>query len=145
METFSLERRNKLVIGALMVAILALMLVLLQQQFNQGDYRRALELLAARQPGSSWSIGQELVARSKRGAPDCRPRLISSFKGTLEVTCDTGEGRPYQFEIDLVRQSVRPLNPEAREVIEAVSAKNRGLDAGSIPAGLAQPPPDSGR
>jgi len=85
------------------------------------------------------------VARSKRGAPDCRPRLISSFKGTLEVTCDTGEGRPYQFEIDLVRQSVRPLNPEAREVIEALSAKNRGLDGGSAPAVLGEPPPDSGR
>lgn|GEM_PF-2226185 len=145
METFSLERRNKLVIGALMVAILALMLILLQQQFNQGDYRRALELLAARQPGTSWSIGQELVTRSKRGVPDCRPRLISSFKGTLEVTCDTGEGRPYQFEIDLVRQSVRPLNPEAGELIETVAAKNGGLDGGTAPVGLGQPAPDAGR
>ena len=133
METFSLDRRNKLVIGALMIAILALMLVLLQQQFNQGDYRRALELLAARQPGSSWSVAQELVERTKRGAPDCRPKLVSSFKGTLEVTCDTGEGRPYQFEVDLVRQSVRPLNPVAQELTEAVSAKNRASDAGIVP------------
>src|SRR5258708_6830027 len=128
-----------------MVAILALMLVLLQQQFNQGDYRRALELLAARQPGSSWSIGQELLARSKRGAPDCRPKLVSSFRGTLEVTCDTGDGRTYQFEVDLVRQSVRPLNADAGELIEAVSAKNRGLDAGSIPAGHPGPDSDGGR
>jgi hypothetical protein len=145
LETFSLERRNKLVIGALMVAILALMLVLLQQQFNQGDYRRGLELLAARQPGSSWSIGQELLARSKRGAPDCRPKLVSSFKGTLEVTCDTGDGRTYQFEVDLVRKSVRPLNGDAREVIEAVAATNRALDGGSIPASHPEPDSDGGR
>jgi hypothetical protein len=145
LETFSLERRNKLVIGALMVAILALMLVLLQQQFNQGDYRRAVELLAARQPGTSWSIGQELLERSKRGPPDCRPKLVSSLKGTLEVTCDTGDGRTYQFEVDLVRQSVRPLNAEAREVIEAVSTKTRGLDAGGLPASQPQPYSDGGR
>jgi len=146
LETFSLERRNKLVIGALMVAILALMLVLLQQQFNQGDYRRALELFAARQPGSRWSIAQELLARSKRGPPDCRPRLVSSFKGTVEVTCDgTDDGRTYQFEVDLVRKSVHPLNNDAREVIEAVSATNRALDGGSIPASHPEPDSDGGR
>jgi hypothetical protein len=123
-----------------MVGILGLMLVLLQQQFNQGDYRRAMELIAAPQPGAKWSIGQELVERSKGGQPDCRPKLLSSFKGTLEVTCYTGEAQPYKFDVDLVRRAVTAINPAAQELVETVAEKNRALPPGPSGAG----PPDSG-
>jgi len=117
-----------MMIGALMIAILGLMLVLLQQQFNQGDYRRAIELVASPQLGSKWSIGRELVERSKGGSPDCQPKLISSFKGTLDVTCYTGESQPYRFEVDLVRRSVTPVNPAAKELVKAVEEKSRSLE-----------------
>ena len=109
-----------------MVAILALMLVALQQQFNEGDYRRALELIAARDPAGKWSIGQELMERAKNAAPDCRPKLISGFRGTVEITCSTGEHTPYRFEVDLVRRSVRPLDAAARSLVETVAKKNEG-------------------
>ena len=117
-----------MMIGVLMIAILGLMLVLLQQQFNQGDYRRAIELVASPQPGSKWSIGRELVERSKGGSPDCQPRLISSFRGTLEVTCYTGDSQPYRFEVDLVRRSVSPVNPAAKELVKSVEEKGRSLE-----------------
>jgi len=123
---FSLQRRNKLIIGGAMVAILALMLVALQQQFNEGDYRRALELIAARDPAGKWSIGQELMERAKNAAPDCRPKLMSAFRGTVEITCSTGERAPYKFDVDLVRRSVRPLDAAARSLVETVAKKNEG-------------------
>ena len=109
-----------------MISILALMLVALQQQFNQGDYRRALELIAARDPAGKWSIGQELMERAKNAAPDCRPKLISSFRGTVEITCSTDERASYRFEVDLVRRSVRPLDAAARSLVETVAKKNEG-------------------
>lgn len=145
MPSFSLERRNKIILGGLLIAILGLMLVGLQQQFNEGDYRRALELIAARDPGAKWSIGQELSERAKSAPPDCRPKLVSSFRGTLEVTCSTGEGLPYKFEVDLVRRSVRPADPAARSLMEAVAQKNRALQADPAQRGSAEPPPDRGR
>ncbi len=126
MQSFIFERRNKFIIGGMLVAILALMLVALQQQFNEGDYRRALELIAARDPAGKWSIGQELIERAKGAAPDCRPKLLSSFRGTVEITCSTGERTSYRFEVDLVRRSVRPLDAAARSLVETVAKKNQG-------------------
>src|SRR5262249_33206800 len=109
-----------------MIAILPLMLVALQQQFNEGDYRRALELIAARDPAGKWSIGQELMERAKDAAPDCRPKLMSTLRGAVEVTCSTGERTPYRFEVDLVSRSVRPLDAAARSLVETVAKKNDG-------------------
>jgi hypothetical protein len=125
-QSLSLQRRNRLIIGGVMIAILALMLVALQQQFNEGDYHRALELIAARDPAGKWSIGQELMERAKNAAPDCRPKLISAFRGTVEITCSTGERTPYRFEVDVVRRSVRPLDAAARSLVETVAKKNEG-------------------
>ncbi len=127
-----------------MIAILGLMLVGLQQQFNEGDYRRALELIAARDPGSKWSIGQELVERAKNTPPDCRPRLVSSLRGTLEVTCSTGERHPYKFEVDLVRHSVHPADPAARSLVDAVAQKNREPQASPAKLGFPDSAPDGG-
>lgn len=110
-----------------MIAILALMLVGLQQQFDQGDYRRALELITARAPGAKWSIGQELVERAKGAPPDCQPKLVSSFRGTLRVTCSTGEQARYRFDVDLVRHSVQPADAAARSLMAAVDEKNQVL------------------
>lgn len=126
MQSFLLQRRNKFIIGGVLIAVLALMLVALQQQFNEGDYRRALELIAARHPAEKWSIGQELMERAKNAAPDCRPKLISAFRGTVEIICSTGERAPYRFEVDLVRRSVRPLDAAARSLVETVAKKNQG-------------------
>jgi hypothetical protein len=135
-----------MVVGGLMIAILALMLIFLQQQFNQGDYRRALELVAAPKPGEKWSIVQELTERSKDGAPDCRPKLVSSFRGIVEVTCYAGQPSPYRFEVDLVRRSVQPTDAASRELMEAAQAKNRAIGAQPGGAGSARDQrPDAGR
>jgi hypothetical protein len=118
-----------LLVGSLMIGILGLTLVLLQQQFSQADHRRAIEMLAAKQPGAQWSIGQELVTRSKTGSPDCRAQIVSSFQGTLEVSCSTGDSQLYRFEVDLVRKSVRPADAASRSLMEQVAEKQRPAPA----------------
>src|SRR3954468_1098662 len=115
-----------------MVGILVLALVALQQQFDQGDYQRAMEMLGARPPGAAWSIGQELVARARGGTPDCKPQLVSSFAGTLEITCLTGEKEPYRFSVDLVRHLLLPADARTRELVETVDRRSRApADAGA--------------
>lgn len=138
----SIERRGKLVVGTVMVAILILSLTLLQQCFDQSDYRNALQLLA-QAPGPGWTIGKELVQRAGSGAPDCQSKLLSSFKGTVEVTCRAGPGDPYRFEVDLVRKAIRPTNPLAQALMEAVEQRRKAEAAGSAEADGGSAP-DSG-
>lgn len=114
-----------------MIGILGLTLILLQQQFNEGDHRKAVQLLGSRD-GGQWSIGQELVARSKNGSPDCQSKILSSFRGTLEVICSTGEPRPYRFHVDLVRRSIEPADEPTRRLMAEVDQKNREPPA-SVP------------
>lgn len=108
-----------------MIAILALTLIYLQQQFDQGDERRAVELLLSKAPGAKWSVADELNARAGTSTPQCAPRIVSSFAGTLEVSCSAGAPQPYRFSVDLVRKTVQPRDPPTRELMEAVEAKNR--------------------
>jgi hypothetical protein len=135
-----IESRGKLVIGGLMVAILAFALIFLQQQFDQGDQNRAVELLMARPPGAPWSIAQELDARAGKEPPQCAPKIVSSFAGTMEVICSAG-GTSYRFSIDLVRKVVQPVDPPTKELMEAVAAKNAAaVDAGTADASDAATP-----
>lgn len=99
-----------------MVAILAFMLLLLQQQFNRADERRAVALVGAAPAGPSRSIGQELAARAGEHPLDCKAKILSSFRGTLEVACRAGDSaaEPYRFSVDLVRKTVSPLGSRAR-------------------------------
>lgn len=125
-----------------MVAILILSLTLLQQCFDQSDYRHALQLLA-QAPGPGWSIGKELVQRAGGGTPDCQSKLLSSFKGTVEVTCQASAGDTYRFEVDLVRKAIKPTNPAALALMEAVEQRRKAEAAGSPDAGGGSVP-DSG-
>ncbi len=126
-----LQNRGKLVIGALMVATLALMLIFLQQQFDQGDQNRAIALLMDRPPGANWSIAQELDLRAGEQAPECTPKIVSSFAGTIEVSC-SAETAAYRFNIDLVRKRVRPVDAATQGLVDSVAAKNaQALDAGA--------------
>jgi len=114
-----------LVVGALMIGILGLTLTLLQQRFDQGDYERAILLLAAKAPTDQVSINEEMVRRAGATPVECQPRLLSSFRGTLEVTCRTGKSEPYRFEVDLVRKAVQPQDAATRELMDAVAARNK--------------------
>jgi hypothetical protein len=125
----NLERRGKLVVGALMIGILALTLTMLQQRFDEGDYEKAILLLAAKPPGG-WSVNEELVQRANNAAVDCQPRLLSSFRGTLEVTCHVASQEPYRFQVDLVRKLVISEDAHAQSILDAVAAKNHRPDAG---------------
>jgi hypothetical protein len=112
-----------MVVGALMISILALMLVLLQQQFNESDRRKAVAVLGSKAPGKQWSVGEELVNRAGSAAPDCQSKILSSFRGTLEVVCTAGPGQPYRFAVDLVRNTVQPLDARTQELLDSVKKK----------------------
>ena len=115
-----------------MVAILAFSLLALQNKFDEGDLRRAIEMLAQKAPGASWSVAQELDWRSGATLAQCEPRLLSSFAGTLEITCRAGATPPYRFWVDLVRRTLTPQDAHAKELLEVVTAKNAAprTDAG---------------
>jgi len=112
----SLEKRRKYFIGALMILILAFTLVWIQQQFNQGDERKAVALVGAAKTAQGGTVGDALVARSASRSPDCKSTITSSCAGTLEVTCRT-DGELYRFAVDLVRNSVHPLDEPTRALM----------------------------
>jgi hypothetical protein len=116
----NLERRGKLVVGALMIGILALSITALQQRFDEGDFGRAIAMLAAK-PDGGRSINEEMVARAGSAPVGCDPRLLSSLRGTLEVTCTAGVER-YRFKVDLVRKRVEAEDPHTQGLIDAVDA-----------------------
>jgi hypothetical protein len=123
-----------------MLASLGLMLVYLQQQFDKGDYNRAIEMVSSREPGAQWSVLQEMVSRAGSGSPNCEPKLISSFQGTLEVSCLADGALPYRFAVDLVRKSVTPMDERTRELVaaakqKALTAQDAGVDGSPVDAG----------
>ena len=132
MET-SLEKRRKYFVGVLMVLILAFSLILVQQQFNQGDDRKALAMVGATKARQGGSVGEVLIARSGGRTPDCKPTIVSSCAGTLEVTCRTPEPGTYRFAVDLVRNTVKPLDAGARALMDVDAASTfspRSRDSG---------------
>jgi hypothetical protein len=138
-----LQNRSKLIVAALMVATLILLLVFLQQQFDNGDFNRAIGLLTSKSPGSQWSVAEEMVQRAGNKPLDCEPKLLSSFQGTLEVTCQSGSAAmPYRFHVDLVRKTVNAMDDHTRELIQ--TAQEKGKAAPLLDAGLERSPVDAG-
>lgn len=117
-------------VGTVLVAVLGLMLIALQRRFEQGDLDRAVALVLNIRPGASWSVARELDARSGQARPQCVPRIVSSFAGTVEVSCTAGPGGAYQFEVDLVAKSVQPIGEPAAELLRAVEEKSAAPDGG---------------
>jgi hypothetical protein len=130
LEPNALERRGKLIVGGLMLAILAFTLIALQQRFDQGDYEKAIQMLAAKAPGELRSINEEIVERAGKEPVECQPRLLSSFRGTLQVTCRAGSLGSYRFEVDLVRKRITAEDARSQEILDAVAHRNKA-DAGA--------------
>jgi hypothetical protein len=113
---------RKYLAAGLMVATLAFTLVWLQQQFDKGDHRKAVDLLMSRPPGMTWSVADELNQRAGDRPPECSPKLVSSFAGTLVVTCEAHG--VYKFAVDLVRKTVTPADPAALSLMQTVASRN---------------------
>jgi hypothetical protein len=123
-ETPTIERRQRLVLGVVMVGILAFALVALQRQFDSGDDRRARELLASHPPGAKWWVGREMVERAGGVAPNCTTEIVSGCRGLIQVSCSAGEGAPYLFSVDLVRHAVTPLDERTQSLMDLSAKKN---------------------
>lgn len=128
------ERRRRYVIGGLMIAILVLALVLLQNAFDNGDRRRALEAVAGWQPVANGPLVRDLLLAKNGGAvPACDQKIESSFRGMMHVECEVGGDRqPFAFEVDLVRRAVTAADASTRERLEAAARA-------AIPAPAAAP------
>jgi hypothetical protein len=133
--------KKKLVIAGLMVAWLVLMLVLLQSRYDQGDHKSALKLIASRAPGATWSVWDEMLARAGDESIACTPRIVSSFQGTIDVSCQTGKAGTYQFSVDLVRKLVLPVDEKTKELVATAQAKAK---APSTPAKTPHADADAG-
>jgi hypothetical protein len=118
-----MERRGKWVVALLMAASLVFALILLQQQFDEGDMRRAVEMLSVKQPQESRSIGEELIQRAGSKPLDCKAKLLSSFAGTLQVRCVIADEPPYLFNVDLVRKQVNPGNDVSSQLLASIRAQ----------------------
>ncbi len=123
-ENPTVQPRQRILLGAVMVGILAFALIALQNQFDSGDDRRARELLASHPPGAKWWVGRELVERAGGGAPDCATEIVSGCRGLIQVRCQAGEGAPYLFTVDLVRNTVAPLDERTRALMDVAAKKN---------------------
>ncbi len=135
MDSKKIDPRQRWLLGSVMVLSLVLAMTALQRQFDDGDHRRARELLAAHAPDARWWVGRELVERAGGGAPDCKTEITSGFAGLVQLTCRAGEGPPYVFSADLVRQVLTPLDDHTRELMKAAAAKNAAPpDAGAAGA-----------
>src|SRR5688500_15667151 len=107
-----------------MIAWLVLLLMFLQQRYDAADEKKAMALLMSKPPGARWSVAEELAERARAPVPDCdRPRMVSTFQGTLDVTCRAGAPQPYQFHVDLVRKTVTAGDAHTAALIEAAQAR----------------------
>jgi hypothetical protein len=132
---------KKILVAVMMIVWLVLLLSFLQQRYDAADERKAMALLVSKPPGATWSVGEELAQRANAPVPDCdKPRMISSFQGTLEVLCRAGDPQPYPFHVDLVRKTVTAGDSRSAALIEAAKAK-ASLESSLLDAGT---PSDAG-
>ena len=101
---------------------LVLLLTLLQQRYDKGDEDKAIWLVRSYPAGASKTLGDELVMR---GDLDCRARVVSSFRGLLDVDCRAGQAEAFRFNVDLVRQRVEARDPRTRALMGDVENQNR--------------------
>jgi hypothetical protein len=88
-------------------------------------------MLGNKGPGETWSLGQELFLRSGGKDPQCSAQIISSFRGTLEVTCTLRSGARYRFTVDMVRKTIGQMDAETTALFDVVRQKSLSqADAG---------------
>ena len=107
------QRMWRHLVGAGMIVLLGVALFHLQGLFDQGDRRRAVEVVVHHQlrPGTA-TFGSWLV--DAHGEPEWTATILSGCRGIVQVTAETPDGLYLTFDVDLVQKSFEPANGPAR-------------------------------
>lgn len=88
----------------------------LYQLHAAGDVRRAVEVVAEYQ-----AEGQPTLAgfMGRQGPVDCGAEVVSSFYGTMNVTCRVGRLSPKQYvwRVNVMQKAFAPADEATRELM----------------------------
>jgi hypothetical protein len=88
----------------------------LYQMHAAGDARRAVQIV-----GEYRAEGQPTLAEflGSRGAVACSSAVVSSFYGTMDVTCRVGAGQPraYVWRVDVLQRIFAPADEVTRALM----------------------------
>jgi len=86
----------------------------LYQAHAAGDARRAVEVV-----GEYRAAGQPPLAEflDERGPVSCDAEVVSSFYGTMDVTCRVGTAQFYVWGVDVLQQNFAPADEATRTLM----------------------------
>ncbi len=88
----------------------------LYQLHAAGDVRRAIEVVAEYAAEGEETLGDFLA---QRGPVVCDATVVSSFYGTMDVTCTVGRLDPerYVWRVDVMQQAFAPADEPTRRLM----------------------------
>jgi hypothetical protein len=123
---------RRIALALVLALTLGSTLAWLQGRFDQGDLRKATDLLEKSRPAgpSSPSI-DEAIARESGHPADCVSQITNGCRGIVQVRCGGPPGQEYLFDADLARRPpvLHPANPRA----QALMVRLAGPDAPTHP------------
>ena len=88
----------------------------LYQLHAAGDVRRAVEVVAEYQAEGQPTLADFLA---RQGRVDCGAEVVSSFYGTMDVTCRVGDISPkhYVWRVSVMQKAFAPADDATREMM----------------------------
>lgn len=88
----------------------------LYQLHAAGDVRRSIEVVAEYQAEGKPPLGDFLA---QRGPVTCDAAVVSSFYGTMDVTCTVGrlDAERYVWRVDVLQQGFAPADEPTRQLM----------------------------
>jgi len=126
-DTAAETRRQRLLLGAVMLGLLALSLTTLQATFDAGDRRRAISALASTPAAGAEGPSLAHLLRERGGGqpPDCEAEVLSAARGITRVTCAVrGDPELWLFRWDDLRRArLEPENEATRRRLGEVAGR----------------------
>jgi hypothetical protein len=81
-----------------------------------GDARRAVDIVGEYRADGQPTLAQYL---GRSGPVECASAVVSSFYGTMDVTCTVGSTRPltYVWRVDVLQEAFAPADETTRELM----------------------------
>lgn len=112
-----LDRNNWfLVIPTIVLGVAAT--VTLYRMHGAGDVRTALQVVTGYQAEGRLPLGEYVAAGAER--VDWDAEVVSSFYGTMDVTCRVGEPESvdYRWRVDVVRHAFAPADEPTKALMK---------------------------
>ena len=88
----------------------------LYQMHAAGDARRAVNIVGEYRADGQPTLAQYL---GRRGSVECASEVVSSFYGTMDVTCEVGSTRrlTYVWRVDVLQEIFAPADETTRKLM----------------------------